>query len=165
MRTPAAVNLGPARVCSGCARSFFITGAFFTILFSFIGPRWFRFNFLLADLVHGFELKVMPVMEETFVRGQHHCRRGKMNSSTAIAYGAFESKTAAPSIVQPGCTGFDLQRTIWIVFAKIRKLVVDLLQPQRTDIAYWPTDRDFWAAYFKRSGANLKSYLGSSCSA
>jgi hypothetical protein len=41
---------------------------------------------------------------------------------------------------------------------KDQELVVDLLQQQRTEIAYRPTVRDFWAAYFKRSGANLKSY-------
>ena len=45
--TLAAVNLDPARLRSR-ARSFFVTGAFFTILFCFIGSRWFRFNFLLA---------------------------------------------------------------------------------------------------------------------
>ena len=26
------------------------------------------------------------------------------------------------------------------------------------DIAYWQASRDFWAAYFKKAGANLKTY-------
>jgi hypothetical protein len=105
-----------------------------------------------------FELKGMPVMEETFARGQRRVI-GETNSSPAICLWEVESKTG--SLIDCATwlhRGIDLQRAIWIVFAKIRSSSSILLQQQRSDMAYWQTVRDFWAAYFKRTGANLKSY-------
>jgi hypothetical protein len=34
-------------------------------------------------------------------------------------------------------------------FRKDQELVVDFLQQQLNDMAYWQTVHDFWAAYFK----------------
>jgi len=74
-----------------------------------------------------------------------------VNSSPAIAYGTLSDPNhpLRSNPVQPGARLTRLR--------KDQELVVDLLQ-QRTDMANWPTVRDFWAAYFKRTGANLKSY-------